>query len=65
MWGSSVGGIRERRVAKEAVMKPIRPRILEVKEVKKVKEVKDSEAQAAGVSDMEVDSESEGKLGVG
>jgi hypothetical protein len=37
-----VGGIRERRVAKVAERKPIRPRTLEVKEVD---EVKDSEGE--------------------
>ena len=47
MWGSSVGGIRERRVAKAAERKPIRPRILEVKEVKEVEDVKDSEAESS------------------
>ncbi len=45
MWGSSVGGIRERRVAKAAERKPIRPRTLEVKEVD---EVKDSEGELSG-----------------
>ena len=51
MWGSSVGGIRERAVAKVAVEKPITPRIVEemgeeeVKEVKEVGEVKDSDSE--------------------
>ena len=44
MWGSSVGGINERNVAKAAERKPIRPRALEVNEVKEVEEVEDSEA---------------------
>ena len=53
MWGSSGGGIRERRVAKAAVVKPMRPRILEVKQVKEVKEAKDSD----GESEAELETE--------
>lgn len=55
MWGSSGEGIRERRVAKAAVVKPVRPRILEVDEVK---EVKDSEAEL----DAELFGEFEGEV---
>ena len=39
MWGSSEGGIRERKVAKAAMRKPIRPRRREVNEVKDVKDL--------------------------
>ena len=38
-----MGGIRERRVAKAAERKPIRPRTLEVREVKELKEVEEVE----------------------
>ena len=57
MWGSSGGGIRERKVAKAAVAKPMKPRILEVKEVK------DSEVESAAILDAGLGSEIEGEAG--
>ena len=59
MWGSSVGGINDRKVAKAAVRKPTRPRSREVNEVKEVKNVRDSEAESGWELDRAIAGEAE------